>query len=80
MWSFLAYYRCTYEPNGFLDNSIALNFLNKALSIGLKNRELEAKAHFMGARCELIIQRTDFILMILCQKLTKKVIKRISAL
>lgn len=53
MWSFLAYYRCTYEPNGFLDNSIALNFLNKALSIGLKNRELEAKAHFMGARCEL---------------------------
>lgn len=53
MWSFLAYYRCTYEPNGFLNNSIALNFLNKALSIGLKNRELEAKAHFMGARCEL---------------------------
>ena len=53
MWSFLAYYRCTYEPNGFIDNSIALNFLNKALSIGLKNRELEAKAHFMGARCEL---------------------------
>lgn len=52
MWRFLAYYRCSIEPNGFVDNSIALNFLEKALSIGLKNRELEAKAHFMGARCE----------------------------
>ncbi|MFN4910673.1 MAG: hypothetical protein ACK438_07060 [Flavobacteriales bacterium] len=52
MWGFLAYYRCTFEPNGFVDNSIALKFLDKALAIGLKNRELEAKAHFMGARCE----------------------------
>jgi hypothetical protein len=53
MWGFLAYYRCTTEPNGFVDNTIALNFLEKALAIGLKNRELEAQAHFMGARCEL---------------------------
>ena len=52
-WKFLAYYRCTTKPNGFTDNSIAMNFLNKALSIGLGNRELEAKAHFMAARCEL---------------------------
>ncbi len=52
-WKFLAYYRCTTTPNGFTDNSISMNFLNKALSIGLGNRELEAKAHFMAARCEL---------------------------
>ncbi|MFM7684080.1 MAG: hypothetical protein ACKO7P_15255, partial [Bacteroidota bacterium] len=52
-WDFLAYYRCTMEPNGFIDNSIALNFLNKALSSGLRDRELEAKAHFMASRCEL---------------------------
>jgi hypothetical protein len=52
-WQFLAYYRCTNTPNGFTDNSISMNFLNKALSIGLGNRELEAKAHFMAARCEL---------------------------
>ncbi len=52
-WKFLAYYRCTTKPNGFTDNSISMNFLNKALTIGLGNRELEAKAHFMAARCEL---------------------------
>jgi hypothetical protein len=52
-WQFLAYYRCTTTPNGFTDNSISMNFLNKALSIGLGNKELEAKAHFMAARCEL---------------------------
>jgi hypothetical protein len=52
-WKFLAYDRCTTTPNGFTDNTIAMNFLNKALSIGLGNRELEAKAHFMAARCEL---------------------------
>lgn len=52
-WRFLAYDRSSLEPNGFCDNSIALNFLNKALSLGLKNKELEAKAHFMAARCEL---------------------------
>jgi len=52
-WHFLAFDRSTLEPNGFCDNSIALSFLNKALSLGLKNKELEAKAHFMAARCEL---------------------------
>jgi hypothetical protein len=52
-WNFLAYYRCSTSPNGFTDNRIAMNFLNKALSIGLKDREMEAKAHFMAARCEL---------------------------
>jgi hypothetical protein len=52
-WQFLAYYRCSTTPNGFTDNSISMNFLNKALSTGLNNKELEAKAHFMAARCEL---------------------------
>jgi hypothetical protein len=52
-WRFLAFDRSTLEPNGFCDNLIALSFLNKALSLGLKNKELEAKAHFMAARCEL---------------------------
>ena len=52
-WQFLAYYRCSTTPNGFTDNSISMNFLNKALSTGLSNKELEAKAHFMAARCEL---------------------------
>ena len=52
-WQFLAYYRCSTTPNGFTDNSISMNFLNKALSTGLTNKELEAKAHFMAARCEL---------------------------
>lgn len=52
-WHYLAYDRSSMEPSGFCDNTISLNFLNKALAIGLKNRELEAKAHFMAARCEL---------------------------
>jgi hypothetical protein len=52
-WRFLTFHRSSLEPNGFCDNSIAMNLLNKSLSLGLNNRELEAKAHFTAARCEL---------------------------
>ena len=52
-WELFSYYRDFVNVNGFYDNSIALNFLKQAITIGLKNKELEAKAYFMAARCEL---------------------------
>lgn len=51
-WELLAYNRYYSTPSGNVDMSVAVNYLNKALSLGGLSRETQAKAYFMLAKCE----------------------------
>ncbi len=50
-WESMAYYRCTYEPNGNFSMNVCENYFNNALNYGGLSQEQEAKIHFMLARC-----------------------------
>jgi hypothetical protein len=51
-WKILAYYRSYSSPDGNVDMRVAQSYLNTALSLGGLNRERQAQAYFMLARCE----------------------------
>ena len=51
-WKSMAYYRCSYEPNGNLNMNICEEYLKKALALGGWSKEKEAEIYFMLARCE----------------------------
>jgi hypothetical protein len=51
-WKVLAYYRTYSSPEGNVDMRVAQGYLNTALSLGGLNRERQAQAYFMLARCE----------------------------
>ena len=47
----MAYYRCTYEPNGNFRMNVCENYFKSALNYGGLSKEQEAEIHFMLARC-----------------------------
>ena len=50
-WKSMAYYRCTYEPNGNFSMNVCENYFKSALNYGGVSKEQEAEIHFMLARC-----------------------------
>jgi len=51
-WETLSYFRSGSSNTGFTDCSIALNFYEKAIDLIEGNKEMQAKATFMAAKCE----------------------------
>lgn len=51
-WKLLAYYREYGNPNEFSDMDVSAIFFKKAIALGTLNKEKQAQAYFMLARCE----------------------------